>query len=293
MKRKKVRRKAKGITIKEQTRRDGSYDTLVDGGMMSFLVGSRKFGGVWESIRARYMRSLILADAKTIRKTMFPDYKAHRKVRRDGDEEKEAAYQRVKDFREYMSKDTMITLASVDGCEADDLVAIFSFIYPNATVEAIDKDLHAVPFLYNKMRTFKGEIPNPMWSKFPKYQANCKLAPWSLFLMQALRGDKSDSIPRLLPSTRAKFIWNDLYNPDDPYKTLTGFYQHYGEDLITNLNLVLIPTPWLLPADHRFNQDRSQLFKAMIDGDYWLGNHFQHIADQAIASIDKDLDPNW
>jgi len=276
---------------RSQVRADGSYDKIVDFGYLSFLLAANFYGESWLDARDSYRDALLCGESWTLRKEIFPGYKAGRKVKRDGDAEKEATYQRVRDFRDYMRTDNTVHLVEHEGAEADDLVVALSYRFPGIPIIGVDKDLTSSPGVWNRMITHKGEKPNPIWKKLPKYQANCKIAPWSLYLRQALIGDKSDSIPRLLPSNGAQAIWYDAYNPKQPLRSIMNFYDIYKEDLILNLQLVLIPTPLLM--DNQFPTLESW-FNSMIDGSYWLGNYFDGFCDRAMASMDQmGSDDSW
>lgn len=277
-----VKRK-RGMTRQERLRATGGWDMLVDGGMMSFMVAVNLFGASWYDVRDDYRESLIINDDRTARKDFYPEYKSGRKVKRDADPKKAEGYKRVREFRNYLKTDNTVNVIQLPSCEADDLIVALSYRFPDAKLQATDKDISVAPGCFNRMWNFKGEKPSPLWAKLPKYQQNVKLAPGALYLLQSLTGDKTDSIPRLLPSRSAKPIWEDAYDPQDTLQSYWNFYEIYGDDLLRNLNLVLIPTPLLL--DEPF-KNLDDYFGSLVDGSFWLGGRFEKLCDRAMASMD-------
>lgn len=287
-------KRTKRVSHREELRRTGAYGRLVDGGYYSFVIGANYFGSSWSDVRHDFKNDLIIGDSWTRRKDIYPEYKATRKTKRDLDPKKAETYRRVRELREYMKTDNTINYVELAGAEADDGIIALSYRFRDATILGQDKDLAAAPLAWNRMWDHKGNKPTPPWAKSPKYQSNCKLAPWSLYLRQALTGDSSDNIKRLLPSKRAQLVWAALYDPDQPMASLMNCVDCYGDDFILNLKLVLIPTPLLL--DKQF-PTLDAWFTSLINGDYWLGNYFDKFCDDLMASLDKvgsgDDDDDW
>jgi len=268
-----------------------NYDGIIDGGYLSFLIGSRSFRGIWDMIRGQYRNGIICADSRSFRKEIYADYKSARATKRE-DPNARRIYEQVKEFRDLMMQDTTVNLCYVDGAEGDDLVAAL-FLEYGWPVTAVDKDLQQVPGMYAAMTAHDNSKPTYLLDKAPKYMSNLDGSPWSFVIYQALRGDKSDSVPRLLPSgvADAKAIWS-YYHPRTPVKSMKAFYRIFGEDLLLNLNLILIPGPQL--ADDKICDER--LLKLVVTGDYWQPKRWTRLIGQCAESIarrEQYLDSVW
>src|SRR5687768_2731559 len=84
------------------------FTSLVDGGYLSFLIGSRDVPGLWQSVRGEFKRALICMDHRSYRKDIYPDYKSRRAVNRWADQHKQQTYDAVREFRKTMELDSSI-----------------------------------------------------------------------------------------------------------------------------------------------------------------------------------------
>lgn len=269
------------------------FKGLIDAGYLSFVHGSRKGGafGGWDQARWNYVRYLLVMDsANSVRRDYFPDYKIRRAERRKKNPYQQQVYEQVVAFREVMRQDTVVYSTELDGYEADDVVA-YCFIKGIGRENVIgqDKDLFMVPGLQAVMRDHTGtRVTRNL--KLPKY-AITPHSPGSYTLTQAIYGDKSDSIPRLLPSSgaAAKRLYAHLIRKA---KTLElayhNCYSYFGDEFVTNLLLVTIPHPSLantlditsIEAGPRY------FFHVLSTGEYWhpdfYSNHYIYILEDVL-----------
>ena len=75
-------------------------------------------------------------------------------------------------------------------------------------------------------------------------------------------------------------------------ESMKAFYRIFGEDLLLNLNLILIPGPQL--ADDKICDER--LLKLVVTGDYWQPKRWTRLIGQCAESIarrEQFLDSVW
>lgn len=243
------------------------YDWLIDGGYLSWVFGTRPEWGGWDTTKQKYTKSLIVLDSPhSLRLAIYPDYKVKRVTKRREDNEWSFRREAVMGFRRYLRADSLVPTFEVPGAEADDIVAILWMKGWGERVMAVDKDLLQVPGII-----LTNHHNEPMVHKkrmFPNY-VKLPTNPWGFALCQALFGDKSDSIPRLMPSNgyQSRDLWHRIKSDVDP---LGCAYSLFGERFWVNLQLVLIPTPLLRPEEFIFPANgRQQLFKALKNRSYW------------------------
>lgn len=264
------------------------YKRVVDGGYLSYVLGIRDDMRFWDEQRFLFRDALICMDSgSSYRREIYPEYKSRRAVQRWEDERKAVNYEKVQKFRARIIADLALEICQLPGVEGDDLVALTFLLDPTLDVVAVDKDLHPIPGMYQAMlRGAAKEIKN-LSEKVPQYIGrSLRKTPASLLILQALRGDKSDSIPRLLPSpvTEAKAMWNELYLSSDR-ETLEACHTTLGPSFIRNLKLVLIPGPFLLDKE----VSTSDLFDMVSDASYWNPDHFQKVVGKLLES----REPEW
>lgn len=246
-----------------------TYDTLIDGGYLSWVHGTRpqNFGG-WPLARFKYQESLILLDSPILWRTgYYPLYKSRRKARRVDDPQKLAMHAKVMRFRTVLKEDPIMKTLETVGTEADDLLALAWLKgHGRRAVLAEDKDLCQVPGLMSRMRDFWGE-PIVSHLHLPKYLREPE-TPGEYVLLQALLGDRSDSIPRLLPSLPREsiFLSRVIWASRSPLMTALGFY---GAEMVRNLNLVLIPGPFLRRDSAILAAEPYYLASLVEQGTYW------------------------
>lgn len=267
-----------------------TYETLIDGGYLSWVHGTRpqNFGG-WPLARFKYRESLILLDSPILWRTgYYPLYKARRKSRRAGDPVRLEAHAKVMRFRAILKDDPIMKTLELVGAEADDLLGLAWLKgHGRRAVLAEDKDLCQVPGLMDRMRDFWGE-PIVSHLHLPKYLREPE-TPGEYVLLQALLGDRSDSIPRLLPSLPrdsiflSKVIWSSF----SPLMTALALY---GADLVQNLNLVLIPGPFLRRDHGRLMEKPLLLANLVEDGSYWDPEGFVDLPEPRLP---EDFPDDW
>ena len=145
------------------------------------------------------------------RKTVYPEYKAHRKACR-----KPCGYKPVKQMlaESYMVKE--------EPClEGDDILGILATegTYENAVIVSSDKDLACIP----------GSLWNPDKDQEPRLISR-KDADMN-WLMQTLTGDKTDGYPGLDgvgPVTAAKILKNGTWDEVKTAYANAGFNEEYA-----------------------------------------------------------------
>lgn len=266
------------------------FDYFIDLGYLSFILGSMDSGGGWVNAKVNYVPALYCDDHRSFRFRIFEEYKSRRRSQRELDPKKMRVYAKVKRFREeVILPDANIQLAKVYGAEADDLVAICHLLTLDSTIVAVDKDLHAVPSMFHQMEGYQSISRTvPLWEKFPKYMQNTARKPWELFLIQALRGDKSDSIPRLLPSNigQAKWLWSEIYQKDNPGGSWDRAAYYLGADVVDmNARLVLMPGPNLRDDIPRW----FDILDLLDSGKYWEAEAWSGVLEKAMEfAIDRN-----
>lgn len=250
------------------------YKRVIDGGYLSYLIGIRdNRSDFWSTTKWHLKDALLAMDSRSYRYELFPAYKSARSLKRVSGPKK-LQYDQVKMFREQIIQDISIEIAQVPGVEADDIVAAVWMDDQDLDVVAIDKDLHQVPGIFEAMLRGSGRPITPLLDKVPQYMMNVRGTPASMVLTQVLKGDKSDSIPRLLSSnvTEAREQWRN-YNPKNELRSFERFYKLFGAAFMRNLSLMLIPGPLL--SDH---YDDS--FSRICDGTYWRSENFATLLDR-------------
>lgn len=215
-----------------------SIRVAIDGGYLTWAYGGLGSKS-WPSVRHLYSKrsnALICMDSpRSARKEFYPLYKSHRKERRA---ERSEIFEKVKHFQEYIREDPSLWKFESDGLEADDLVAILGLKIP---IIGGDKDLLQVPGI--QLTRITGEVltPRTFLSKQSKtIQLVAKNNHKEILLLLALLGDKSDDIPRLIPPKGLNVMAMLLQHPE-PWKLA---HELYGEKLLTNLYLAILPGPW-------------------------------------------------
>lgn len=268
------------------------FTSVVDGGYATFVYGSRDIGA-WNNARLRYRKSIILMDNHTFRSDIFPNYKAHRKVKRDADQNQGDIYEQVQILRKYIwEEDSTVRVASVWLAEADDLVSAFHLVYPDLeTIVAVDKDLQQIPNLAQKMVTVHGEPvgTKEVLRKVPLYISRTvpeDLSSPDLVLLQSLFGDRSDSIPRLLPSKPAEAIrvWTLINSSENLIEKYLTAFRLFGSSFIMNLQLILVPGN---PLRNRPIVNPTKLMEEVCTRFYWHPSHYTDLVGEAFKSMEK------
>lgn len=107
----------------------------------------------------------------------------------------------VWELRRQVEQEQLLPLCSVEGLEADDLVACWNIFNPNDEIIGVDKDFFQLPnepaIFYHNLKPFN--IAS-FYDKLPDYVQ--PLARKNFALYQILLGDVADNIPRLLAKGR-------------------------------------------------------------------------------------------
>lgn len=234
---------------------DLTVQTLVDGGYLTWAYGGMGSKS-WPSVRHKYSRrgkALICMDStESARKDFYPAYKSHRKERRA---EREHIFLKVKAFQEYVREDPSLAKVEVSGLEADDLIAI---LYPGLQVIGGDKDLLQLPGI-NLSRITEEPLSVGTFIKrqAKKVQAASLYQPAEILLLLTLLGDKSDDIPRVVPPGALDVVVS-LMQMENPW---IAARELFGEQLLTNLYLAILPGPWCydpLPTPEQLFQHVSK-----------------------------------
>lgn len=279
-----------------------NFTSIADGGYVTFTYGCRD-PSAWTEASRQFRNTLVLMDHHSFRNDLYPDYKSRRKEKRAAHPETSDIYEMVTNLREFiLTEDTLTPVGQVQGAEADDLIAAFYLTYPRVgQVIAIDKDFQQVPGLAKLMRDLGGMPigPKPVLRKMPKYvrahlPSTIQTSP-EMVLLQSLFGDKSDSIPRLLPShpTRAKEAWNAINQSKHIYEKYVAAYELYELSFVLNVNLILVPGNQLRNTPI---SDAYQLFEAICSEQFWDSADFSVLISQlkeSMANRLDQLDQSW
>lgn len=267
---------------------------IVDGGYLSWMYGTRPEFGSWASVRYDYINSIIFMDSSVnARVQLNPLYKQRRRTKEVTKPELRARRAQVEKFQRWLRSDPLLTTYSHPGCEADDLVALTSLLYPEKVTEVIgiDKDYLQVPGLRTKLRTIQLDRinwPLRFQKSFPKGALVSGLhEPDGFLRAQVLLGDKSDSVPRLLPLRNYQLYRELCQQPTwAPLISVFGFQR-----VFESLQLLLMPGVFLCKDFHLLSPQR--LLTQVQLGLYWDPEHFT--APQFIRELEHyaptDLTP--
>lgn len=261
---------------------------VVDGGHLAWTYGVFVQNS-WSEVKYGYRNAIVCMDSSNSwRREQAPEYKARRALKRLTHEEVAVKKARVDEFRQLLLQDPTLNICMVDGMEADDLVALH---YMEAaargdevSVYAVDKDLIQVPGLWQHMHRLDGERAHTDLKRYPKSAP----AYWpgarhesDVLLAQALFGDRSDSIPRLLPRydrTTARRVWES----NKPFKAL---WYLFGTDLIRSLYQLIIPSVKLRWDVATILQDPEYLIHMLDTRSYYEPEMFTHDCKRDIPAL--------
>jgi hypothetical protein len=205
----------------------------VDGGYLTFKLS---FGGYdqWQAKHGTNV-SLFAMDNKPDRRKLYPQYKEHRN---DG---KEDVLKLVYELRNRIEQEQILPLCSIEGLEADDLVACWNIFNPTDQIFGVDKDYFQLPDLrYIFYHNGKIYDKYQVLENLPEYVFSLAFKNFSLY--QVLLGDVADRIPRLLAKGKEgkKQIDQVLFSVGEG--TLDQcLMDMFGEKVRLNAQLVLFP----------------------------------------------------
>lgn len=230
-----------------------SGTTLVDGGYLIWTYGpdvQKRMG--WQQVLWNFTidtgRVLILDGGSTYRKQYYPDYKSARREKwEEADPERIAKRESVFEFaNKILEPDPRLAVVKYLGLEADDIIAAWCIRHPDQVdVIGTDKDLVQLGDRNIRLKRHDG---TPVTAESFRKSLPKTIRPFvsasKVLLVIALLGDKSDSIPRLVPPglKELKQFAKLLQEPTAWELAI----KEYGEDEVKrNLYLSILPGPWV------------------------------------------------
>lgn len=254
---------------------------VADGGYLSWLYGSSTLRHQAWPPKFIGRKPVIMMDSiePLFRKIRRPTYKEGREIKRDGDSDTADRTQMVREFRNLIvEEDGRFRFIRLPGLEADDLVALACWWYarPQSPVKVmgVDKD-----FLQLESNIDLKDKDN-VQIDYSRFLARLPLAlqgefhsGWQVLLTLCSMGDKSDSIPRLLPPRNLglPYLNEWLYN-SSRNEAFVAAYQMMGEPFLDNLYDVILPDPEL------FGFTRQDVFALVVYGK-WNANLLQRLPE--------------
>jgi hypothetical protein len=218
-----------------------------------------------------YRKDYLVLDGHDLwRKKLLESYKSRREEKRARDPELVERSDQVRMFQEEILKESFPPERQIhiESYEADDLLALMFLKGDIQSIVGIDKDFSQIPGIQMEA-TGTDEVYG-----FTEYKSRkVPLAiqpidtPSCLLLCLTLMGDKSDSIPRILPLRRFDIYWNIRLAPH-PFGTGLKLY---GRRFLQNILLTLLPPPVLL-LESRVHP--IELMRLIDTGEYWDPNLF-------------------
>lgn len=250
----------------------------IDAGYYTYRMGSRWPFSHWITyVDPEFLRTgvFLMDSAPESRLEELPSYKGRRLQRRIDDPAKKEIAERVAEFRRSLHQPIFgLRTVEVRGSEADDLLAIFSRTSTSADYfVATDKDFAQLKpdlkFLDSALQPI--DIAGRVLEKWPAYCSRMlESRPTNRWfaLVQALLGDRSDSIPRVLPLSKrlAYPIVQGVLEGD-----LEVMDPEAQVKFLVNLRLVTLPHPSFIQGNPR----GLELFEQLLTGDYDLEPLFQ------------------
>lgn len=253
---------------------------------LGYLTFKLAFGS-FDTWQAKYGSDVAIAavDNKPKRKELYPAYKQYRNVG------KEEVIQMVWQLRKQIETDAVLPLCSIDGLEADDLVACWNLFNPKDKIVGVDKDFFQLPNVeyvyYHNMQPYSviAAIGN-----LPQYVQT--LASRNFALYQILLGDVADNIPRLLAKGKlGKEQIEEALQADDNGDLETYLLKTFGNQAKINAGLVLLP----YFEFGEFHEDFTDWFDCWCAGHYydtwnWSKLHTQMKRCQLPNTVTKDVE---
>lgn len=240
----------------------------VDGGYLTFKLA---FGGFdsWVMKHGQQV-AMFAVDNKPKRREVYPAYKQYRNV----GEDKQAVVKMVWELRKQVEIDALLPLCSIEGLEADDLVACWQLFNPEDVIVGVDKDFFQLPDLrYVYYHTQKPYDKYDMLEKLPEYVSELVFKNFALY--QILLGDVADNIPRLLAKGKqGKQQITDALKWDDFGEVDCWLLDNFGEQAKTNAALVLLPFYTYCDFDIYTHED---WFECWASGHYYDQGNWQRL----------------
>lgn len=188
---------------------------------------------------------VVLDDDDAVRQREDMLYKANRPC----DENRRLVLER----RNMLWEDKWVYTIRCRGMEADDVIAYFVLLSSEVDVLSGDKDLFQIPKIrlwsFNRKDKKRGFIVRKSMSDiFPAYVGQFAEPGYRYALVQALYGDATDNVPRLISrqKTLAMNVLESIMNSDDP---VSESIRLYGDNFLRNIRNVVMPHYSLLKGD--------------------------------------------
>lgn len=237
----------------------------VDLGYLTFKLA---FGG-FESWQHKHGANVSIAavDNKSKRKELYPEYKKYRNVGKDD------VIRMVWDLRKQVETDKLLPICSIEGLEADDLVACWHLFNPDDDIIGVDKDFFQLPGLTNVFyHSMKNYNKLTAIEKLPDYVQELAIENFALY--QILLGDVADNIPRLLAKGKEgkEQIKNILFADASGYLG-EWLLAKFGEQVKINAGLVLLPY-------YEYGDFETDWFDCWCIGDYYKQSNWTKLYEQ-------------
>ena len=237
----------------------------VDLGYLTFKLA---FGG-FESWQHKHGANVSIAavDNKSKRKELYPEYKKYRNVGKDD------VIRMVWDLRKQVETDKLLPICSIEGLEADDLVACWHLFNPNDDIVGVDKDFFQLPGLTNVFyHSMKNYNKLTAIEKLPDYVQELAIENFALY--QILLGDVADNIPRLLAKgNKGKQDISYLLEAQKHNDLGDSLIDLYGEQVIINAGLVLLPY-------FEYGDFEGHWFDCWAKGHYYKQSNWTNLYEQ-------------
>lgn len=244
---------------------------IIDGGYLNYRMIFDNYE-TWEFIYAPRVDLFAFDSSESFRKQLFNGYKSKRK-------KDEALQEKLAFIKKLIQAKKTMPHLSIDGLEADDLVACYKIFHPEYAIVGIDKDYFQLPSLqYCLTYTLNQYRKDAVLRKLPLLSS--PLAAKNFALFQMLWGDTSDNIPRLLPKTGAKELVAHLVNSKSLYEDLLNNFDK--ADLLQNAKLVLLPY-W------EFCNVQQDFFELWCSGHYWDKENWTKLYQQILVERNSPI----
>lgn len=236
---------------------------------------------------------VFMLEGKSWRKSIYPQYKAHRAVANQAmteaeKEENELFWQTYEVFTEFLKNKTNCSVLRHPEAEADDLIARFIHLHPDDEIVIVSTDGDYAQLISPKVKQYNG-VTNELITLSGYFKDNGKQVlnkdktpkvlerdpEYGLFF-KIIRGDSGDNVFSAYPGVREKGTKNSVgINEAFEDRTSQGYkWNNFMLQRWTDHNGV----------EHRV-KDRYELNKTLID----LNAQPQDIKDKVDATIRSDL----
>jgi hypothetical protein len=237
--------------------------TIIDLGYLVYYMVDMV--GYWEQTMGLYAASegYLLANEgvkhENKRKDFYPLYKANRKDTKDKE-----IHQRARDLWVQITSNDLFNIVSLDGLEGDDVCALLALKNKLAIISN-DKDYLTLPGV--EVNLLNSNTNRIRQDKLPKTLQHISFTHKEYLLYLTINGDSADNVPQL--RNKGKKGLEELGMILEAEDSWEMAYQLYGEDLLRNLMLVILPHPSVLRLSCELTQkDVFELVKSGLYYDY-------------------------